>query len=158
MRSIIVKLAFASATAVSAVGLSGCTADVHDNTMDVHDNTANIDDAKVEFETSQDMENVNAGQMVHVTLKAEDVFLIDPSETPPPDRVQVAGHFEFFLDSTSGTSLLVTAEESVDVVIPPTTPAGDHKLICRIDKHDGTPTEATFEMDLTVKASITTGS
>jgi hypothetical protein len=156
MRSIIVKLAFASATAVSAVGLSGCTADVHDNTMDVHDNTANIDDAKVEFETTQD--TVAAGEMVHVTLKAEDVFLVDPSETPPPDSVKVAGHFEFFLDSTSGSSLLVTAEESVDVMIPPATPPGDHKLICRVDKHDGTPTEATFEMDLTIKASVTTGS
>jgi hypothetical protein len=158
MRTFIANLAFAVAASVCTVGtmgtMAGCTADVHDNTLDVHDNTANIDNAKVEFETTADTENISAGQAVHVTIVAEDVFLIDPSETPPPDRVMVAGHFEFFLDSMSSTALLVTAEESVDVMIPTTATAGDHKLLCRIAKHDGTPTEATFELDIKVKASV----
>jgi hypothetical protein len=129
--------------------------------MDVHDNNANIDDAKVDMQVSSDSDadNVEAGSAVHVDIKAQDVFLIDPSETPPADSVKVAGHFEIFLDSTSSTALLVTAEESVDVMIPPSTPAGDHKLLCRVDKHDGTATKATSEVDIKVKASASaTGS
>jgi hypothetical protein len=156
MRTFIANLAFAVAASVCTVGLGACTADVHDNTLDVHDNNANIDNAKVEFETTVDTENISAGQAVHVEIVAEDVFLIDPAETPPPDRVNVAGHFEFFFDSMSGTPLLVTAEKSVDVMIPADATAGDHKLLCRVAKHDGTPTEATFELDITVKAKLTT--
>jgi hypothetical protein len=148
MRKFIVPSVFAGMLAVS--GLSGCTADIHDNTADVHDNNANIDDAQVEIESTSDMDNVQPGQTVHLDIKAEDVFLVDPGATPPPDHVKVAGHFEIFLDSTSGTSLLVTAEESVDVTIPASTPPGDHKLLCRVDKHDGTATKATSELDLKV--------
>ena len=150
MRKFIIPSVFAGMLAVS--GLSGCTADIHDNTADVHDNNANIDDAEVEIQSTSDMDNVQPGQAVHLDIKAQDVFLIDPASTPPPDRVKVAGHFEIFLDSTSGTSLLVTAEESVEVMIPASTPAGKHKLLCQVDKHDGTATKATSELDLTVVA------
>jgi hypothetical protein len=153
MRAFIAKLAFVGAT-VFVCGATGCSADVHDNTLDVHDNNANINDAKVDISTTSDTGNVQAGSSVHVDVKAQDVFLCDPSTTPPADRTQVAGHLEFFLDDTSTTSLLVTAEESVDVMIPAATPPGDHKLLCRIDKHDGTPTKATSEFDITVKASV----
>lgn len=152
MRAIIAKLAFVGAT-VFVFGAAGCSADVHDNTLDVHDNNANIDNAKVDITATTDTDNVQAGSTVHVQVAAQDVFLCDPSTTPPADRTQVAGHLEFFLDSTSGTSLLVTAEESVDVTIPPATPPGDHKIVCRIDKHDGTPTKATSEIDVKVTAS-----
>jgi hypothetical protein len=155
MRTFIAKMAFATFASVCSVGpLGGCTADVHDNTLDVHDNNANIEDAKVEFETSDDVDNISAGQTVNVTIEAEDVFLIDPSETPPADRVKVAGHLEFYLDAMTGSPLLVTAEKSVQVMIPPATPPGDHKLLCRVMKHDGTPTEATFELEITIKASV----
>jgi len=154
MRNFIVTSALVGALA--SVGLTGCTADVHDNTLDVHDNNANIDEAKVEMTSSSDMDNVQAGQSVHLELAAEDVFLLDPAGTPPPDRVKVSGHFEIFLDSTSGTALLVTAQESVDVTIPANTTAGDHKLICRVDKHDGTATKATSELDLKVVAKVST--
>jgi hypothetical protein len=150
MRTIIARMAFVSAL-TGACGLAGCSADVHDNTLDVHDNNANINDAKVEIQATSD--SVDAGQNCHVEVMAEDVFLCDPSTDPPPDRVQVAGHLEFFLDSTSSTALLVTAQESVDVPIPPATPAGKHKLLCRVDKHDGTPTKATSEIDINVMAS-----
>ncbi len=156
MRTFIAKMAFATFASVCSVGpLGGCTADVHDNTVDVHDNNANIEDAKVEFETSADTENISPGQAVRVDIVAEDVFLIDPSETPPADRLSVAGHFEFHLDSMSGSPLLVTAEKSVDVMIPATATAGDHKLLCRVMKHDGTPTEAIYELDITIKVSVT---
>jgi hypothetical protein len=152
MRNFIVSTALVGALA--CFGVTGCTADVHDNTLDVHDNNANIDEAKVEMTSTADMDNVQAGSTVHVEIAAEDVFLLDPSGTPPPDRVKVSGHFEIFLDSTSSTALLVTAQESVDVMIPASTPAGDHKLICRVDKHDGTATKATSELDLKVVAKV----
>jgi len=154
MRNFIVNSALCAALSL-AVG-SGCRADIHDNTADIHDNNANIENAQVSMDSTSDMDNVSAGSSVHLEIKAEDVFLIDPSETPTSDRVKVAGHFEIFLDSTSSTALLVTAEESVDVVIPPTTPTGKHKLVCRVDKHDGTATKATTELDLTVVAKVST--
>jgi hypothetical protein len=152
MRNFIVSTALVGALA--CFGVTGCTADVHDNTLDVHDNNANIDEAKVEMTSSSDMDNVQAGSSVHVEMAAEDVFLLDPSATPPTDRVKVSGHFEIFLDSTSSTALLVTAEKSVEVTIPASTPPGDHKLICRVDKHDGTATKATSELDLKVVATV----
>ena len=148
MRTIILRMAFIGAV---ACGVAACSADVHDNTLDVHDNNANINDAKVDIQTTSD--SVDAGQTVHVDVQAQDVFLCDPNTDPPPDRVNVAGHLEFFIDSTASASIYTTAQESVDVPIPAATPPGDHKLLCRVDKHDGTPTQATSEVDITVKAS-----
>jgi len=140
-------------TALALFGVSGCTADIHDNTADVHDNNANIDDARVEIESTSDMENVKAGEVVHLNITAQDVFLVEPTATPPSDSVQVAGHFEIFLDNTTSSALLVTAKESVDVTIPASTSMGDHKLLCRVDKHDGTPTKVVAELELTVVAT-----
>jgi plastocyanin len=154
MRSFISRLALFGASAVCVVGAAACTADVHDNTFDVHDNNANIDDAKVEFETDTDVTNVQASQSVHVVIVAEDVFLVEPTDTPPSDRVNVAGHFQFYFDDMSSEPILVTAQKSVDVMIPAGTAPGQHKLICRVHKHDGTPTQATFELDVTVKATV----
>jgi hypothetical protein len=157
MRSFISKVALFGASAICVVGSTACTADVHDNTIDVHDNNANIEDAKVEFETDADVNNVQANQSVQVIIVAEDVFLVDPSDTPPPDRVKVAGHFQFYFDSMSSDPILVTAQKTVNVTIPATATPGAHKLICRVHKHDGTPTEATFELDVTVMATVTNG-
>lgn len=154
MKTTLVRFAFMAVCAVSAVPLA-CTADIHDNTVDVHDNNANIDDAKVEFEADVDVDNVEPAQQVQLVIVAEDVFLIDPGSTPPADRLKVAGHFKIYFDSMSSEPLLVTAEKNVTVTIPQTAPAGDHKLICRVHKHDGTPTEATFEVDIKVKATVT---
>ena len=156
MTSLTNKLVLCSAIALSSASTLGCTADVHDNTADVHDNTANIDDVAVEFEADVDVDAVEPSKSVHVTVAAENVFLIDPSEEPPPDRVMVAGHFQFYLDSTSSEPLLVTASKSVDVPIPATATAGDHKIICRVHKHDGSATSATFELDIKIKASVST--
>jgi hypothetical protein len=157
MRSFISKVALFGASAVYVVGATACTADVHDNTFDVHDNNANIDDAKVEFETDSDVNNVQQSQSVPVVIVAEDVFLVEPTETPPADRASVAGHFRFYFDSMSSEPILVTAQKSVNVTIPATAAPGPHKLICRIHKHDGTPTQATFELGVTVTATVTSG-
>ena len=154
MRNFILNSAVCAALALA--GASGCTANVHDNTADIHDNNANIDDAEVSMESTSDMDNVQAGTTVHLDIEAQDVHLVDPSETPAATDVKVAGHFEIFLDTTSSTALLVTAEQSVDVMIPASTPAGKHKLLCQVDKHDGTATKATSELDLTVVAKVST--
>jgi hypothetical protein len=153
MRMLIAQIALAAAAGALSLTSAGCNADIHDNTADVHDNTANIDDARVEAETSIDTDNVQPGEAMPLVLVAEDVFLIDPASDPPANRVEVAGHFQIYFDNTSSTPLLITAEESFSVTIPASAPAGDHKVICRIHKHDGTPTEATFELNLKVKVS-----
>jgi hypothetical protein len=151
MKTNLVRLAFIS---VCAVAPFACTADIHDNTADIHDNEANIDDAQVEMETDANVEEVKPSQVVQLQINAQDVFLIDPSETPPSDRVEVAGHFRIYFDNMSSEPILITAEKNVSVTLPATATAGDHKLICRVHKHDGTPTEATFELDLKVVVSV----
>ena len=90
-------------------------------------------------------------------MTAENVFLIEPDQEPPPDRVEVAGHFQFYLDTTSSEPLLITASKTASVPIPATATPGDHKLICRVHKHDGTPTSATFEISIKISGSVTTG-
>lgn len=152
MRATISKLAFAGMV-LGALPLA-CTANIHDNTADIHDNNANIEDAEVEMSTDADVENVQPAQSVRLEIVAQDVYLIDPSETPPADRVKVAGHFRIYFDDMSAEPLLITAEKSVTVNLPETATAGDHKLICRVHKHDGTPTEATFELDVKVSVSV----
>jgi hypothetical protein len=151
MKVNLVRLAFIS---ICATAPFACTADIHDNTLDVHDNNANIEDAQVEMETDADVEAVQPAQVVQLQIVAQDVYLIDPGETPPPDRVEVAGHVRIYFDSMSSEPILITAEKSVSVTLPASAAPGDHKLICRVHKHDGTPTEATFEMDLKIVASI----
>jgi hypothetical protein len=156
-KSLITKLALCAAIAVSSGATLGCRADVHDNTADVHDNTANIDDAAIEFNADVDVDAIQPSESVHVSVTAENVFLVEPDQEPPPDRVMVAGHFQFYLDTTSSEPLLITASKSVDVPIPSTATPGDHKLICRVHKHDGSPTSATFEISIKVSGSVTTG-
>jgi len=153
MKTMIAKFAIAGLTALAT---AACNADVHDNTVDVHDNNANIDDAQVEISTSVDTGNVQPSQSVPLTIVAEDVFLIAPGSEPPPDRVMVAGHFQIYFDSMSSEPVLVTAEKSVSVTIPADATPGEHKLICRVHRHDGTPTQATFELSLTVTAAVST--
>jgi hypothetical protein len=145
---------FALACTGFGLASAGCTADIHDNTADVHDNTANINDAQVQVSTAADTDNVQPGQALPLVLVAQDVFLISPSSTPPTDQVAVAGHFQLYFDDTSAAPLLITAEESFSVTIPADAAVGDHKVICRVHKHDGTPTQATFELDMKVTAKV----
>ncbi|HEX2882624.1 MAG TPA: hypothetical protein VHO25_24055 [Polyangiaceae bacterium] len=154
MKRMMMKVAFA--TVFTTAPLVACTADIHDNTADVHDNTANIDDAQVEMDTDVDVDNVQQNQTIQVQLVAEDVYLIEPSQDPPPDRVEVAGHFQFYFDTLSSEPILITASKTVSITVPSDMQGGDHKLICRVHKHDGTPTEAIFELELKVTATVTT--
>ncbi|HTM44343.1 MAG TPA: hypothetical protein VL137_05280 [Polyangiaceae bacterium] len=158
MKRIITTAAIATALTVASSTialLTACTADVHDNTANVHDNTANINNAKVQLSTTSDLNNMQPNQVIQVTVAAQDVFLIEPNQTPPADRVMVAGHFQFYFDSLSTSPILITASENVSITVP-SDMQGAHKLICRIHKHDGTPTSATFTLDLKVTGTVVT--
>ncbi len=142
--------------ATLAIPFAACTANIHDNQLDV-DAEFNIDEATVDLDSDDDLDNVQAGNTVNVSIDATNVFLVEPSATPPPQQIENAGHFVFYLDDFSGAQLLVTAQTNVRLTIPAGTPEGPHKVKCRVHKHDGTPTNATFELDITVKASVTIG-
>jgi hypothetical protein len=49
----------------------------------------------------------------------------------------------------------VTAQTQVQVPIPADTKPGHHKIMCRVHKHDGEPTVTRFEVEITVKVSVT---
>ena len=148
MRSTLFVVLAACALA-GGLGPAACTANVHDNTINVKDPT-------VEFNTDVDVENVKPGQAVPIHIKAENIYLVAPDQQPPPDHVADAAYFQIYLDDTGSAPLVVTAQTEVNVTIPKETKEGDHKLLCRVHKHDGTPTEATFEIEITVKAEIST--
>ena len=125
----------------------GCTANIHDNTV-------NVPDATVNFKTDADLNNVAPDQTIPLVLTVHNVFLIDPAATPPPEHVTDAGHLQIYLDDVDTKPIMVTANVDVDVKIPPQTPAGDHKLICRVHHHDGTPTDTKVEISITVKVTV----
>jgi len=52
-------------------------------------------------------------QTVPINVTVQNVYLIEPSATPPPEHVSDAGHLVFTLDDESTTPLLVTAQTSV---------------------------------------------
>ncbi len=129
----------------------GCN--VHDNTINA---TANIPNASLTLTADTDVDNVAPASSVPMTADVKNVYLVEPSATVPPEHEADAGHLEFHVDDETMTAVLVTAQTNVQVPIPATTPPGKHKIICRVHKHDGTPTQTTFSVDITVKASVTT--
>ena len=76
--------------------------------------------------------------------------------TPPQGHETDAVFFKFFVDddTSDSSAILVTASVSINVQINSDVKAGQHKLICRMYKHDGTPTTATSSIDFTVKTSV----
>jgi len=143
------KTILASCFVALAVGLMACN--IHDNTI-----TANIPNATLTVTADTDVQNVQPAQSIPMTVNVQNVFLVDPTATPPPEHAQDAGHLEFHIDDESTPPVLVTAQTSVSVPIPADTKPGHHKVICRVHKHDGTPTTTMFELDINVKASVTT--
>jgi hypothetical protein len=141
-------LASASLLALAA-GLTACN--VHDNTLNA---TANIPNATLNVTPDADVQSVMPAQSVPLTVTVQNVTLVEPSATPPAGHESDAGDLEFHLDDESTPPLLVTAQTMVEVPIPPDTKAGPHKIICRVHKHDGTPTDTMFEVDITVKVSV----
>jgi hypothetical protein len=142
MRSLVTRIAFGVALA-SGAGL-GCTANIHDNTI-------SIPNAKVDVTSSADTTNVKPSQPLPLQAMVQNIYLVDPSMTPPPEHMSDAGHLEVFMDSVDSPAILITAQTNFTVTIPPNTAPGDHKIICRVHKHDGTPTSTMFELKITVK-------
>jgi hypothetical protein len=118
----------------------------------------NIPNATINATVDTDIvNNVMAEQTVPIMLDVQNVYLIHPDMTPPAEEMERAGHVRVYLDSTSNEPILITAEAMVNVKIPADTKPGKHKLICRLHKHDGTPTSTSKEISIDVKASVTIG-
>ena len=118
--------------------------------------SADFADSKVTVSQDDDSD-VPQGQTVAVTLTAENFFLWPPDEAPPPEHVADAGHFQIYLDDFDSEPLVVTANTSVEVTIPPDTEVGDHKLKCRVHKHDGEATNTSVDVDIFVIVNGDTG-
>jgi hypothetical protein len=127
--------------------------DVHDNTINA---TANIPNATLTVTADTDVNTIMPSQSVPMTVTVTNVTLVEPTATPPAGHEDDAGHLEFHLDDETTPPLLVTAQTQVQVPIPADTKAGPHKIICRLHKHDGEATTTKFEVDITVKVTVTT--
>ena len=127
---------------------------VHDNTINA---TANIPNATLNVTADTDVNTIMPSQSVPMTVTVTNVTLVEPTATPPAGHEDDAGHFEFHIDDETMPAVLVTAQTQVQVPIPANTKEGPHKVICRLHKHDGTPTVTKFEVDITVKVSVTVG-
>jgi hypothetical protein len=126
---------------------------VHDNTINA---TANIPNATLNVTADTDVNNIMPSQSVPMTVMVTNVTLVEPTATPPAGHEMDAGHLEFHLDDETTPPLLVTAQTQVQVPIPADTKPGPHKIMCRVYKHDGEPTVTRFEVEITVKVSVTT--
>jgi hypothetical protein len=132
--------------------MMGCTADIHGNNI-----TANfdLDHANINASSSSDTNDVKEGSSVAVNVTVDSqVYLIAPDQTPPPDKVDVAAHFQIYLDDENSAPILVTASTNVTVTVPASTPPGPHKLFCRLHHHDGRPTQSQTTINITVTASV----
>ncbi len=137
----------------AAIGVVGCSANIHDNTVSV--------DATLDFKVDSTV-NVNQlkpGDTVAVNMTATGVALVDPNTTPTTAQASTAAYFNIYLDDVNSPPILATASTSVSVKIPPATPPGMHQLICRLQKHDGTPTdqEQSVEINVMASASVSIG-
>ena len=140
---------------VGVTPLVACTADIHDNQVE---GTINLDDINVDMTTDIDVDNVQQGTSMPVNVSVPDtVYLVEPSATVPAEKTEVAAHFQVYIDNVDDPPVSVTASTHIEVKIGDNVPEGDHKLICRLHKHDGTPTESKFELSFKVKAKVSTG-
>ena len=147
MQSRVAILALSSCL-TSIIPIAACSADIHGNAVNVN--------ATVMIASSVDLKNVQPGEAMPVHVAVSNVTLVEPNVTPPAN-VTDAAYLEFFIDSTDDAPILITAQVDVNVTIPTTEPDGDHKLLCRVHKHDGTPTTSVSELDFTVRASVQIG-
>ncbi len=139
------------------VGLAACTADIHDNDVSGTANI-NLDDVNLDITSNVDVNNVQAGMTVPLNIQVDSrVLLIEPSAQPPANQVDVAAHFQIYLDSVDSAPILVTASTQVDVKIPDSAPPGPHTVICRLHRHDGRATNSRFEVKINVKVAVSTG-
>lgn len=152
MRNLRTNIIIAAVLGSNGFVLAGCEANVHDNTADVHDNKVDVD-ADLDFDATVSSDGVAPGESVSVTMNATGVVLVNPDEQPSDEEADRAAYFKIFLDDADSEPLVVTASASASVKIPEDTEEGDHKLICRLFRHDGKATDQTKEVSIKVKAS-----
>jgi hypothetical protein len=142
------KLVASFAAAMAGLcSFAGCTANVHDNVVNAQ--------ADLNFKANVDTDDIKPGDSVAVTMNATGVVLVDPNDTPAKGDEDKACFFKVFLDDEDSEPLVATAQTNVQVTIPQETPKGKHHLICRLFKHDDTPTETEQSIDINVSASAT---
>jgi hypothetical protein len=110
-----------------------------------------IPGALVAVSTSVDVDDIRPSQVVPLVIDVENLYLIEPTSTPPPDHAHDAGYLELYLDDEASPPLFIAAQTHVSVTIPASITAGPHRIICRLHEHDGTPTDTTFEVDMIVQ-------
>lgn len=143
----IFQLMIYGSVALLGLVVAGCTANIHDNTV-------TTPDAAVNLQTAADMNNVVPEQIIPLVVTVQKVYLVDPATSPPADHVADAGHLRIYLDDVNTPPIMITANSYIDIKIPPQTLAGNHKLICRVHHHDGTPTDTKVEVNFTVKIMV----
>jgi len=136
---------YAGIFGLSAVLGAGCN---------IHDNTIKIPNAQINATTDASANNVMPAATVPVAVTVQNVFLVDPAATPPPEHEKDAGHIVVYLDDVDSMPLLTTAMTNFSVTIPAETKAGPHKLVCQFHKHDGTPTSTKVEVAINVAVSV----
>jgi hypothetical protein len=147
MRPMLIGILFTVACAAPAMN-AGCT---------MGDLNIDVKDPNVTFDTDVDVDNVTQGDSMPIHVDVENVYLVDPNEDPPAEHEDDAGHLQIYLDGFDSDPLLITAEVDFSLTIPADTPPGNHTIKCRVHKHDGTPTSAVFEIEITVKAKVSSG-
>ncbi len=116
-----------------------------------------IPDATINVQPDGDIsKGVEPDRDVQLNLNVTNVVLVEPGTTPPAGKEKEAGHVQIYLDDYNAPPLVITAQTTVTVKIPKETKQGKHKLLCRVHKHDGTPTTTVFEVEVTVTVSTTT--
>jgi hypothetical protein len=142
-----ILLGTVSAFALSTGCFPGATVDVHDNTANTTINDAAV---TVNANTDVDTQRVHPGQDMGVTVTVQNVYLVAPDATPPAGHESDAGHLQFYIDDTDGEPVKITADVQVTINITLLITPGPHKVICRVHKHDGTPTTTKSEFTFTI--------
>jgi hypothetical protein len=109
--------------------VAGCTADIHDNVVHI--------DATLQMSTDVDVNHLHAGDAVPLTLSGS--------------GLDDDGHFEFYFDDTDSDAILVSAAMQVSFTIPADAEPGNHGIICRRHKKDGTATDLEFNLAVTIE-------
>jgi hypothetical protein len=117
-----------AAMSVCVVG-SGCFPDIHDNVVNI--------DGTLDVTTDADVDHVKPGEVIKLTINAS--------------GLDDDGNFEVYFDTTDSDPLVVSAEMVINVTIPADADTGDHDVICRRHKKDGTPTDLEFSLEITVE-------
>lgn len=149
MKNAIIALVL-SATPLVAIGVAACGSDAPTNVSA----EIGIDDARLEIQASGDLNNVAPSSDMRVTAKTQNVYLVDPSVTPPPEKARVAGHLQFYVDDSATPPVLVTSHQDVSIRISANLQPGKHQLIGRVHRHDGSPTKAAMAIAFNIATPI----